>query len=143
NLFRPTKFDGTESETLQIGTGFGITPDIEQGPDGNLYVVSNTDQAIYMISRRVPVPPEKGGPPDKGVGLRLPPGRLSPAAPPVSFELLPAATAFGGTAPQTGFAATSAAGPASGVRPVRGTVDLFALAPGRLRPRAVPPRARH
>jgi glucose/arabinose dehydrogenase len=52
NLFRPTKFDGTESETLHIGTGFGITPDIEQGPDGNLYVVSNTDNKIYMISRK-------------------------------------------------------------------------------------------
>ena len=51
NLFRAQKFDGTESETLQIGTGFGTTPDIEQGPDGNLYVVSVTDNAIYMISR--------------------------------------------------------------------------------------------
>lgn len=51
NLFRAQKFDGTESETLQIGTGFGITPDIEQGPDGNLYVVSNTDNTIYRISR--------------------------------------------------------------------------------------------
>jgi glucose/arabinose dehydrogenase len=52
NLFRAQKFEGTESETLQIGTGFGTTPDIEQGPDGNLYVVSITDNAIYMISRR-------------------------------------------------------------------------------------------
>jgi glucose/arabinose dehydrogenase len=52
NLFRPQKFDGTESETLLIGKGFGITPDIEQGPDGNLYVVSLTDNAIYMISRK-------------------------------------------------------------------------------------------
>ncbi|MFL6594941.1 MAG: PQQ-dependent sugar dehydrogenase, partial [Chthoniobacterales bacterium] len=52
NLFSPTKFEGTESETLQIGRGFGITPDIEQGPDGNLYVVSNTDNVIYKISRR-------------------------------------------------------------------------------------------
>ena len=52
NLFRPQKFDGTESETLQIGTGFGTTPDIEQGPDGNLYVASVTDNAIYKISRR-------------------------------------------------------------------------------------------
>jgi glucose/arabinose dehydrogenase len=51
NLFSPTKFEGTESETLQIGRGFGITPDIEQGPDGNLYVVSNTDNVIYKISR--------------------------------------------------------------------------------------------
>jgi aldose sugar dehydrogenase len=52
NLFQPTKFDGTESETLQIGTGFGTTPDIEQGPDGNLYVVAINDNAIYKISRR-------------------------------------------------------------------------------------------
>src|SRR5207253_3341594 len=47
NLFRAQKFDGTESETLQIGTGFGTTPSIEQGPDGDLYVVSLTDNAIY------------------------------------------------------------------------------------------------
>ena len=52
NLFRPQKFDGTESETLRIGTSFGVTPDIEQGPDANLYVVSISDNAIYMISRR-------------------------------------------------------------------------------------------
>ena len=51
NLFRAQKFDGTESETLQIGKGFGTTPDIEQGPDGNLYVVSVTDNVIYKISR--------------------------------------------------------------------------------------------
>lgn len=51
NLFRAQKFDGTESETLQIGTGFGTTTDIVQGPDGNLYVVSITDNAIYKISR--------------------------------------------------------------------------------------------
>jgi glucose/arabinose dehydrogenase len=51
NLFRAQKFEGTESETLKIGEGFGATPDIEQGPDGNLYVVSITDSAIYMISR--------------------------------------------------------------------------------------------
>jgi len=51
NVFRNQKFDGTESETLRIGTNFGITPSIEQGPDGNLYVVSNTDNTIYKISR--------------------------------------------------------------------------------------------
>jgi len=51
NLFRANKFDGTESETLQIGRGFGTTPDIEQGPDGALYVVSITDNVIYRISR--------------------------------------------------------------------------------------------
>ncbi len=52
NLFRTQKFEGTESESLVIGTGFGITPSIEQGPDGNLYVVSNTDNTIYRISRK-------------------------------------------------------------------------------------------
>jgi glucose/arabinose dehydrogenase len=52
NLFRTTKFDGTESETIKIGQGFGTTPSIEQGPDGNLYVVSVTDNVIYKISRR-------------------------------------------------------------------------------------------
>ncbi len=51
NLFRPQKFEGTESETLIAGTGFGATPQIEQGPDGNLYVVSITDGAIYRIRR--------------------------------------------------------------------------------------------
>ena len=46
------KFDGTESETLIIGRGFGTTPDIEQGPEGNLYVVSITDNVIYRINRK-------------------------------------------------------------------------------------------
>jgi glucose/arabinose dehydrogenase len=52
NLFRTQKFDGTESETLLMGKGFGTTPDIEQGPDGNLYVVSVTDNVIYRVRRR-------------------------------------------------------------------------------------------
>jgi aldose sugar dehydrogenase len=52
NLFRPQKFEGTESETLIIGTGFGTTTSIEQGPDGNLYIVSLTDNAIYRIQRK-------------------------------------------------------------------------------------------
>lgn len=52
NLPRPAKFDPTESESLVVGRGFGATPDIVQGPDGNLYVVSITDGAIYRISRR-------------------------------------------------------------------------------------------
>jgi glucose/arabinose dehydrogenase len=46
------KFDPTESESLIIGRGFGTTPSIEQGPDGNLYVVSITDGAIYKINRK-------------------------------------------------------------------------------------------
>ena len=50
NLFRAQKFDGTESETLRIGTGFGTTTDFVQGPDGSLYVVSLTDNTIYRIS---------------------------------------------------------------------------------------------
>lgn len=54
NLFRAQKFDGTESETLQVGKGFGTTASIEQGPDGNLYVVSITDNAIYKISQATP-----------------------------------------------------------------------------------------
>jgi len=39
-------------ETLRIGTGFGTTTDIVQGPDGALYVVSLTQNAIYRITRR-------------------------------------------------------------------------------------------
>jgi glucose/arabinose dehydrogenase len=46
-----TKWDPTETESIVIGTGFGTTPDIQQGPDGNLYVVSITDGAIYLISK--------------------------------------------------------------------------------------------
>lgn len=46
-----TKFEATESESLLIGRGFGVTPAIEQGPDGNLYVVSITDGVVYRISR--------------------------------------------------------------------------------------------
>lgn len=46
------KFEGTESETLIVGRGFGTTPSIEQGPDGNLSVVSITDGAIYKISHQ-------------------------------------------------------------------------------------------
>ena len=51
NLFRAQKFEGTESETLKIGSFFGTVTDIEQGPDGNLYIVSLTDSAIYKISK--------------------------------------------------------------------------------------------
>jgi hypothetical protein len=44
------KFGVTENESLIVGRGFGTTPSIEQGPDGNLHVVSTTDYAIYKIS---------------------------------------------------------------------------------------------
>ncbi len=45
------KYDGRESESLLIGQNFGVTTDIQTGPDGNLYVVSNTHNVIYKISR--------------------------------------------------------------------------------------------
>ena len=50
NLFRAQKFEGTEAETLRIGSGFGTVTDIQQAPDGSLYVVSLTDNANYRIS---------------------------------------------------------------------------------------------
>ncbi len=43
------KFDITESESLLFGTGFGIVTDIQTGPNGNLYVVSLSDGAVYEI----------------------------------------------------------------------------------------------
>jgi glucose/arabinose dehydrogenase len=46
------KFDPTESESLLFGTEFGIATDMKTGPNGNLYVVSLTDGAIYEIHRR-------------------------------------------------------------------------------------------
>lgn len=45
-------FDITESETLLFGRNFGIGTDIKTGPNGNLFVVSLTDGAIYEIFRR-------------------------------------------------------------------------------------------
>jgi glucose/arabinose dehydrogenase len=46
------KFDITESESLQFGSGFGIGTDIQTGPNGNLFVVSLSNGAVYEISRR-------------------------------------------------------------------------------------------
>ncbi|HVL99768.1 MAG TPA: PQQ-dependent sugar dehydrogenase [Egibacteraceae bacterium] len=43
------KFDGTESETLLFGEGFGVSTDIQTGPNGNLYVVSLTHGTVYEI----------------------------------------------------------------------------------------------
>jgi glucose/arabinose dehydrogenase len=42
----------TESESLLFGTAFGIVTDIETGPNGNLFVVSLDQGAVYEISRR-------------------------------------------------------------------------------------------
>jgi glucose/arabinose dehydrogenase len=47
-----TKYDITESESLVFGTDFGIATDIKTGPNGNLYVLSNSLGAIYEIFRR-------------------------------------------------------------------------------------------
>ena len=46
------KHEITESESLLIGRDFGVVTDIETGPDGNLYVVSLSNGAIYEIFRR-------------------------------------------------------------------------------------------
>ncbi|MDX6577345.1 MAG: hypothetical protein QOE96_3298, partial [Blastocatellia bacterium] len=49
------KFDITESESLLIGRDFGITTDIETGPNGDVFVVSNTNSAVYEISGKAPL----------------------------------------------------------------------------------------
>lgn len=46
------KHDITESESLLIGRDFGVVTDIESAPNGNLFVVSLTNGAIYEIFRR-------------------------------------------------------------------------------------------
>ena len=43
------RFDITESESLLIGRNFGVGTDIEEGPNGNLYVVSLSNNAVYEI----------------------------------------------------------------------------------------------
>ena len=49
------KFDLKESETLLIGRDFGITSDIQSGPNGNLFVVSNSNGSVYEISGKQPM----------------------------------------------------------------------------------------
>ena len=44
--------DMTESESLLIGRDFGVVTDIKTGPNGNLFVVSLSNGAIYEIFRR-------------------------------------------------------------------------------------------
>jgi len=46
------KWEITESESLLIGRNFGIGTDVQAGPNGNLYIVSLSNGAIYEISRR-------------------------------------------------------------------------------------------
>jgi uncharacterized repeat protein (TIGR01451 family) len=46
------KFDQTESESLVIGKDFGVTTDIETGPNGNVFVVSLSNGAVYEIKSK-------------------------------------------------------------------------------------------
>jgi glucose/arabinose dehydrogenase len=46
------KHEITESESLLIGRNFGVLTDIETGPNGNLFVVSLSNGAVYEIFRR-------------------------------------------------------------------------------------------
>jgi len=46
------KFDQTESESLIAGKDFGITTDIQTGPNGNLFVVSLSKGAVYEIKSK-------------------------------------------------------------------------------------------
>ena len=43
--------DEGQSESLIAGKNFGIGTNIITGPDGNLYVTSLSNGAVYMISR--------------------------------------------------------------------------------------------
>ena len=45
------KFEATESESLVWGQNFGLTTDILQGPNGNLFVLSLTHGALYEVFR--------------------------------------------------------------------------------------------
>jgi aldose sugar dehydrogenase len=46
------KFDQTESESLLIGKDFGITTDIQSSPNGNVFVVSLSNGAVYEIKSK-------------------------------------------------------------------------------------------
>ena len=45
------KFDVTESESLLFGRNFGIGTDVQTGPNGNLFVVSLSNGAVYEVFR--------------------------------------------------------------------------------------------
>jgi uncharacterized repeat protein (TIGR01451 family) len=46
------KFDQTESESLVIGKDFGVTTDITTAPNGNVFVVSLSNGAVYEIKAK-------------------------------------------------------------------------------------------
>jgi glucose/arabinose dehydrogenase len=45
------KWEGTESDEFEFGRNFGIGTDIQTGPDGDLYVVSNSLGSVFEIFR--------------------------------------------------------------------------------------------
>ena len=45
------KNDITESESLLFGRNFGITTDVHTGPNGNLFLVSLSQGAVYEVYR--------------------------------------------------------------------------------------------
>jgi glucose/arabinose dehydrogenase len=47
--------NGTETNLLLLGSGFGVPTDFEKGPDDNVYVVSLGNGTIYRIAGPVPV----------------------------------------------------------------------------------------
>jgi uncharacterized repeat protein (TIGR01451 family) len=46
------KFDQTESESLLVARDFGVTTDIQTGPNGNLFIVSLSNGAVYEIKSK-------------------------------------------------------------------------------------------
>jgi len=48
------KHDITESESLLFGRNFGVATDVRTGPNGNLFVVSLSNGAVYEIFRQGP-----------------------------------------------------------------------------------------
>jgi hypothetical protein len=79
------KFDEGESESLVAGENFGIVTDIVTGPDGNLYVTSLSNGAVYVITNKNlpgtahPTPPDPLGVPG---GLKEEKDDLSGKVPP-------------------------------------------------------------
>src|SRR5262249_32104854 len=73
------KFDITESESLLFGRNFGIVTDIGTGPNGNLFVVSLSDGAVYEIFR--PSPGKHGGSRGGAQALSAPAASGVPPAP--------------------------------------------------------------
>jgi glucose/arabinose dehydrogenase len=45
------KWEITESESVLFGRNFGVGSDVQTGPNGNLFVVSLTDGAVYEVFR--------------------------------------------------------------------------------------------